>query len=425
MKIAHINTADNSGGAARAAFRLHRALNAAGHTSRMVVGWKVEPTPDTASVLAGGRLPKRILRRAALILDRRLSLQYALLPWGGDILTHPFVRDADVIHLHNLHGAFFPYRVLPRLGRIAPLVWSLHDMWAMTGHCGYSYECERWKTGCGRCPHRDEYPPVGLDTTALHWRLKDRTYRQAQMTIVTGSTWMASLVRQSPLLNRFPVQTIPYGTDLSVFRPLDKAQARRILGLPSEARVILFFAGPEPRKGTAYFLQALPRLQMTPPPWLLVAGGRLSGAVSGFPIKELGHLNSDELLNLCYGAADVFVLPTVADNLPLSVLDALAAGTPAVVFDAGGLPDVVKHLETGYLVPSRDPVKLAEAIDLLLTDAALRDRLGQAARRMAEREFSIETYMQRYLSLYETARRQHDQALSTAEGTPATVATAR
>lgn len=381
------------------AFRLHTGLRLAGHESRMVVGWKTEESMDIHAVMGKTKL----IRRAVLLLDKGLSLQYSLLPWAGDFLNHPFIRAADVIHLHNLHGGYFPYRMLPKLSRMAPLVWSLHDMWPMTGHCSYSYECDRWKTGCGQCPLLTEYPPIYLDTTALHWRIKERTYRDARITVVTASKWMAELVKESPLLNQFERRVIPYGTDLAVFRPIDKLHARETLRIPGNAQVILIFAVSERRKGGTYLLQALDRLPIEPRPWLLVAGDRLSSIPRGYQARQVGYVNSDDLLNLCYGAADIFVLPTLAENFPLSILDALATGTPTVAFDAGGIPDLIRHLETGYLVSERNADGLAQAISFLLANPDERARIGQNARRAAERDHSVERCTERYVSVYREA----------------------
>jgi glycosyltransferase involved in cell wall biosynthesis len=378
----------------------------------MVVGWRFEASPEIHAVM-GDQSRTKIIRRAILALDRYLSLQYSFLPWSRDFLDHPFIQTADVIHLHNLHGGYFPYRVIPKLSRIAPLVWSLHDMWAMTGHCAYSYECERWKSGCGRCPILGEYPPIYTDTTRLHWRIKDRTYRNARMTIVAGSMWMAGMAKQSPLLNRFAIHTIPYGTDVEVFRPTNKAHARKMLRLPESARVILVFASSEHRKGWTHLLAALDKLGVEPRPWLLVAGDRLGRTPAGFSTRRVGYVDSDDLLNLCYVAADIFVLPTLADNLPLSVLDALAAGTPSVVFDVGGVPDLIRHLETGYLVSERSPEGLAQAMGFLLMNREVRLRIGENARRAAEQEYSMDTYARRYLSLYEKIIQANQLSLDT------------
>lgn len=401
LRIVHINAWDSLGGAARAAFRLHKGLQAAGQASRLLVGWKTEATPDVQALMVGGSLPKRILRRAARALDQRLGLQYVALPWSADILSHPFVQEADIIHLHNLHGGYFPLRLLPRLCEQAPVVWSLHDMWAATGHCAFSYACDRWRRGCGQCPHLDESPAIPWDTTALLWRLKQRVYRRSRLTVVAGSRWMARMAQESPLLNRFTVRVIPEGTDLSVFRPIPKAEARRLLGIPEEARVVLVFVVPVRRKGLAHFLDAVSQVEVEPAPWILGVGERLRGVPSRFPVREMGYVHSDYVLNLCYGAADLFVLPTLADNLPLSVLDALAAGLPSVAFDAGGTPELVRHLETGYLVRGADTEELARGMSAMLRDPELRSRLSHHAREVAERDFSLETSVAGHVALYE------------------------
>lgn len=416
MNIVHIGTADNSGGAARASYRLHLGLQAAGHASKMVVGWSVEPSQSVHAVMTGSTR-KKIVRRLIALGDAALSAQYLLLPWGRDFLSHPFVTSADIIHLHNLHTDFFPLWILPKLSRIAPLVWSLHDMWSMTGHCSYSYDCERWKTGCGRCPLPGEYPAIYLDTTAIHWRLKNWLYRHSRVSVVTGSAWMAGLARQSPLLARFPIATIPYSTDLSVFRPADKAHARMMLRIPPDAQVVLVYSVSGKRKGTAFLLDALQNLTKEPRPWLLVIGDKLREHPAGFPVRETGYINSDDLLNTCYAAADMMVLPTLAENLPLSVLDGLAAGIPAVANDVGGVSEIVHHLRTGLLVPPNNVTALTEGIDYLLARPDVGLELGRNARALAQREHSLEMYAARHIALYEQflGRRGGHQATPGAE----------
>lgn len=148
MRVVHIGTTDRVGGAARAAYRLHHALLRHGHESRMLVGYKTGDDPEIDGMMSHGPRWRRALRRAAVEVDAWSGLQYLMLPWGRAFADHPFVRGADVIHLHNLHGGYFPLRSLPGLSRRAPLVLSLHDAWPLTGHCAYPYRCERWKTGC-------------------------------------------------------------------------------------------------------------------------------------------------------------------------------------------------------------------------------------------------------------------------------------
>lgn len=317
-----------------------------------------------------------------------------------------WVREADVIQLFNTHGGYFSHLALVPLSRGRPVVWRLSDMWAMTGHCAYSYECERWRTGCGSCPHLDEYPRLGHDTSALLWRVKNWIYDRSQLVIVTPSTWLANLARQSPLLNRFPIHVIPNSVDTQVFRPVPRVLARQRFGL-DPARPVIFFNASSvrlARKGAAYLAEALTRLEVGEPrPVLLVAGRDSEGwpGVHGYRTVALGHTDDDHALAAAYAAADVFVLPTLAENLANSLLESLACGTPVVSFAVGGVPEAVRHLETGYLAGSRDAADLARGLQLLLEDGALRERLARRGREVAVGEYGLDLQARRFASLYE------------------------
>ena len=170
MNIVHFSTSDSEGGSARSARRIHETLRRLGHQSHMLVGTKASHDPDAATVHGGGA--RRILDRLADEATLRLGLQYLWYPSGTRILAQPWVRDAAIIQIYNTHGGYLSHRLLPDLARLAPVVWRLSDMWAMTGHCAYAGPCERWRQGCGRCPDLARYPALPVDTTALLWRVK-------------------------------------------------------------------------------------------------------------------------------------------------------------------------------------------------------------------------------------------------------------
>jgi glycosyltransferase involved in cell wall biosynthesis len=218
---------------------------------------------------------------------------------------------------------------------------------------------------------------------------------------------MASLVRESPLLGRFPLHVIPNGLDTEVFRPIPRAVAREVLDLKPDARVILFAGHSEeaPRKGAIYFREALGRLLGNSPfeVTLLVMGTSEGGWLDqvGFATRCVGVVTNDLFMSAIYSAADVFVLPTLADNSPNGVLEAMACGTPAVTFNVGGVPELVRHMETGYLAAYRDAADLARGIHLLLTDGTLRERLGHRCREVVEGEYSMELQARRFEKLYQ------------------------
>ena len=288
------------------------------------------------------------------------------------------------------------------------MVWTLLDMWPLTGHCAYSYDCERWKTGCGCCPILSDYPALAVDTTALLWRIKQGVYRRSEVTIVTPSRWFTEVVRQSPLLGRFRVVQIPLGLDTHVFTPLPKPAARLALGLPDDAKVIVFVAAglAERRKGATFVFQALQELARagTNHLWLMTVGpGRAvpEHTPLPYPIRHLGEISDDHILATCYSAADVLVAPSLVEGFGQVFSEAMACGTPCVAFETGGVPEVVRHLETGYLARRGDALDLAKGLGLLLDDEALCLRMSARCRQVAEEEYSLELMARRHLELYE------------------------
>lgn len=399
MNIVHISTADNRGGAGHAAFQLHTGLLKAGHDSSMLVGQKWEDRADVERISWPSTIPGRMTARLVLEVETRTGLQYLIQPNRRKILRHHWIQEADIIQLHNLHGNFFSPLVLPELARKAPLVWTLHDTWALTGHCSYNHDCERWRIGCGECPNLAEYPPIQTDTTALLFREKNRLYRDSALTIVTPSRWLYRMACESPLTRWSDIRHIPYGVDTAVFHPpADRAALRQRRGIPVDARVMMIIAEPNAeRKGLPYFLEALKFLNL-PNLWILVVGSRGLVPNPGFPMIQTGYLNSPEEMNESYGLADVFVLPTLADNLPLSLLEALACGVPSVAFDVGGVVDIVRPMLTGYLARPRDSRDLAHGIETILQSRSL--TMSQKCRGVAVVEYGRELQAMRYSALY-------------------------
>jgi len=374
VNVLHITDSDAGGGSARSAYRLHATLRSQGHSSRMLVGRRQTRDRDVRSIKRGNAW--RAADRAFGAVADPLGLQYVFYPSSVGVAGDPWFRDCDVVQLYNTHGSYFSHTSLPLLSRRRPIVWRLSDMWPFTGHVAYSYECERWRHGCGSCPYLHEYPGLPRDTTALLWKIKDAVYRRSRLTLVAPSSWLERLAGESPLLGRFALRRIPNGVDLDEFRP-DPA-ARSTDGTP-----VILFSAPDladRRKGRVLLDRAL---ALVDPDYRLVVHGDGRDGIAGE-----------------YAAADLFVLPTLADNLPNAVIESMACGTPVVSFDVGGVGDAVRHLETGWLAAAGDVAGLAEGIRTLLGDRALRERLGQRAREVAEREYAADLEARRFAELY-------------------------
>lgn len=403
LAVLHVSTADNEGGSGRSAYRIHDGLRRLGHTSHMLVGTRTTDDPDVDTVHGGG-LP-RLADRLAEEATRRLGLQYWAYPSSRRVLAHPWARGADIIQLYNTHGGYFSHRLLPRLSALAPIVWRLSDLWPLTGHCAYPGACDRWLGGCGPCPDLAAYPPLARDTTGLLWRDKRKLYSRCRLTVVAPSSWTEDAARRSPLFAGCAVHRIPNGLDLEVFRPLERRAAAEVLGLDPDRPAILFSANvvdDNPRKGSGLLMEALNRLGRGDEVQVLLAGlggERWRGRIPQH-VVPLGYLRDDRLIAAANAAAHMVVVPSVAENLPNTILEAMACGRPVIAFDSGGIRDAVADHRTGLLVPNGDAEALAAAMAALLDDPGMRRDLGEAALDTCRAEYDSRLQARRFEELY-------------------------
>jgi glycosyltransferase involved in cell wall biosynthesis len=402
MNILHINQSDTVGGAGISGYRLHQGLLAQGINSRLLVG---ETKTDSDQVVSIPR--KRGLEKQLFQVSSRLGFNYLNHISTFRIPQHPFYQSADVLNFHNLHShsGHFSYLGIPLLTEGKPAVFTLHDMWSFTGHCAYSYNCDRWKTGCGRCPYPDAYPAIRRDSTHLEWKLKNWVYSRSNLTVVTPSRWLIEQVKQS-MLNRFPIHYIPHGIDTEAYQPLDSQQCKFLLDIPTGKKVLMFGAESlkDFRKGGDLLLKALQNLPASlKTETVLLTFGDYSEAMSkavGIQTINLGYVSSDRLKSIAYSAADLFVFPSRADIFGLVLQESMACGTPLVAFKVGGVPDLVRPSITGYLAEPENAQDLCNGIVQLLEDQSLRDRMSQECRAIARQEYSLELQAQRYIDLY-------------------------
>lgn len=362
----------------------------------MLVGRKTTDDDDVRRVKRSNGW--RALDRAASTVLDPLSLQYVFYPSSFAVARDPWFRAADVVQLHNLHGSYFSFTALPSLTRRSRVVWLLHDQWAMTGHVAYSFDCERWRTGCGSCPYLAEYPRLSRDTSAFLWRLKRRAYSRSRLTLVVPSQWLLGLVQESPLLARFPAHHVPNGIDTALFAPGPPEEARQRLGLPLDRRIVLFAASDlgERRKGLDLLVAAL--RQLDDRPLLLLAGaGR---APDEFETHSLG-VADEAILADAYRSADVTAVPSLAEVLGRTAQESISCGTPCLSFDRGGVTEVVRHLETGYQAAFGDVEALAGGLRTLLGDREQLARMARRCREVAVEEYGVELQVRRYAELYE------------------------
>jgi glycosyltransferase involved in cell wall biosynthesis len=405
LSVVHFSTADGEGGSARSAYRIHSGLRRRGHRSRMLVKYKVLDDPDIDTVSGN-----RFLRRCDDLADRltwRLGLQYQFVPSAPRVLRHPWLEKPDIVQLFNTHGGYFAPWMLPALARRAQVVWRLSDMWPMTGHCAYAGPCEHWRRGCGACPDLATYPAIGLDTTAMLWRQKQRLYDLVPLTVVAPSSWIEDAARQSPLLARADIHRIPNGLDLTAFHETDQAAARMHFDIPQGCTAILFaphVASENKRKGGNLLEAAMRQLGSREDVVLLVAGVGAEQWIGRVPQKvvSLGYLRESRLMAMANTAADVVVVSSSVENLPNGVLEAFACRRPVVAFDTGGMRDAVRDGETGLLVRALDVEALSAALARIIVDVESRRAMGDRALALAKREFSADVEISRFEALYES-----------------------
>jgi glycosyltransferase involved in cell wall biosynthesis len=386
-----------------AMYRLHRSLRDAGVES-MIACRKREI--DQADVV---ELPRADFMENLLgKISWRLGLNDVHCVSSFKIGKFQPFRDADVINIHGMHSNFFNYLALPGISRHKPVILTLHDMWNLTGHCAQSYECERWKTGCGQCPHLGTFPPVSRDATRVEWKLKNWAYRRSNITVVSPSRWLMNMCADS-MLSQFPIHHVPNAVDIEAFRPLDKQTSRHALKIPNNKRVLMFASAAlnDPMKGGQLLLESLRKLSpgIKENLLLLLLGdcGEEMARAAEIPAIGLGYVKDDHEKVVAYSAADVFVLPSRAENHSLVLLEAMACGTPCAAFDVGGNGEIVKHMQTGYLARRDDAADLANGLARLLDDSDFRSAAASASREVIVREFSLAQQTRKYIDLFHSA----------------------
>ena len=398
MNILLLNTYPH-GGAGTACRRLQAALRESGQTATLLSADQVP-----------GKWPFYAERLSFLPYERDKSVRFSfsLANFGHDISRHPAVREADVLHLHWVNQGFLSLKNIRQLADTGkPLVWTLHDMWAFTGGCHYSGDCRAYRQSCGQCPYLRRPGPDDLSHRI--WANKKRLFPE-NIHFITCSDWLAEEARSSALLRGYPVHSIPNPIDTQVFRPATpeaRAQFRRERGIAPEAALVLFVAMKvrEERKGFAYLLEALQQLKNTQPGVpveILVMGQSAPEELARlpYPVHALGMLRDPQSIAAVYGAADVFVIPSLEDNLPNTVMEALACGTPVVGFQTGGIPQMAGHLEQGYIAPQRDSAALANGLLWVLRGPKTREELRVAAREKVSRHYANSVVAARHLDLY-------------------------
>lgn len=412
-KVLHLSTYDANGGAARAAYALHRAMLAQGIPSRMHVARKGTDDPTVTQ----GSLTRH---RIASQLDRRLwDLQRSPVktwrsPARFSSVTAAEINrsSADVVNLHWVTDGFLSIEEIAKIEK--PLVWSMYDLWPFTGteHYGADTPDARWRTGY--TTHNRPVDESGLDIDRWTYERKERLWGQRPpIHMVPASSWLESATKASSLLVQWPIHRIPHVVDTGAFSPLDASEARTLLGVP-DAATIVFLASAgidDDRKGWDLAERALSRVRREFTSLQVIVVGpvpdqdraRRAEMSAGVPIHWHGTARNSAELRLLYAAGDATVVPSREDNMPLTAMEAQTCGRPVVGFRIGGLPDIVENGVTGILATPFDEQEFAAGLSTILGSRGATLALGRAARQRALSTWSSEVVAGQYLEVYRSA----------------------
>jgi glycosyltransferase involved in cell wall biosynthesis len=381
MRILQVSTFDGKFGASIAARRLHQALLSGGHDSNFFVREIIFDGARTSKPKGklrqwGFHLASQLDRVPLLLYPNREPVDFSPNWVPSEIVGEVKTFAPDVVHLHWVQSCFVPTHDFRNL---KPLVWTPHDMWAFTGGCHYTSGCDRYMTGCGRCPILKS--SLDLDITSVAWKQKRRVFDKirSSLQIICGSNWLAGLVRQSPLLEGVSVHVLPNPINTNIFKPMDKGFARRLLNLPEGIPLLAFGKTQKSdyRKGFDLLNQALIRFgtQSANTELGLVTFGKIVGGgekPKNMRIWELGILQDELSLCALYNAVDVLAVPSREENLANTIAESLCCGTPCLAFDIGGNSDLVQHKVNGYLAKPESTEDLAEGLEWILQNLGVK-----------------------------------------------------
>ena len=410
MKILHISTHDISGGAARAAYRLHTGLQDIGLESQMLVQEKYSNDKTVIApkirLFQGIAKAKLTVESLPLKLYRQKKNTPFFTQWLPDRVIPKVAQiNPDIINLHWISGGFMQIETFAKLKR--PLVWTLHDMWGFTGGCHVTGECNRYKVFCGACPQLNSGNE--WDLSRWVWQRKVKAWKNLNLTLVSPSSWLAECAHSSSLFQNLRIEVIPHGLDTQKYRPINQHFAREALNLPQDKKLILFGAIEATSDRNKGFHLLQPALQeLSKSGWKDDLEVVIFGASQpenppdlGFKSHYLGHLHDAISLTTVYSAADVMLVPSLQESFGQTASESFACGTPVVAFNSTGLKDIVDHQQNGYLAKPYEIEDFGKGITWVLENEQRLQKLSFYARDKAEQEFTLELQARRYSALFQ------------------------
>jgi glycosyltransferase involved in cell wall biosynthesis len=409
LTVLHVSATD-LGGQQFNGYLLGKGLQTEDIQSYMSIAYGQSNSPSIFKYGYGayGSYLNRFLRFAM----EELSLQSVYPTYSmGKIFPKKMFDKIEIIHLQLFHAApFFNLNLLPDLAKHCPLVCTVHDQWLYTGHCVHPLECQGWLSGCKHCPDLVRNIPMKHDRAAYMWHLKKQIFQKTEIQLVVSSRWMYERVKKSPLVSHLPCEIIPFGVDTDIFFPEAKRTCRREFDIPENHKVIAFRSAPQNfYKGNKHIIEALGLLESKNITLLtLDKTGALEFLRDRYNIVDLGWTNNQSTLRKFFSAADVFLSPSIAESFGLMPLEAMACGTPVIVFQDTVLEETTHSPQVGIAVPYRNSEALKQAIQELFENPNRLDALGKKSAELVLSEYTFHNYVKKHAELYrKLVKNQH------------------
>jgi len=400
MSILIVNTKSGGGGAAIAANRLCAGLREKHMEASMLVRRKTgdEPYVRTPNWIQKWYARFRGKLDGTITTEEPHNIMFSANRFPDGLYRDIKKADPDIVHLHWIAGGYVRPESLTKIPQ--PIVWTLHDMWPFTGGCHYSRECTRYEKKCGQCPILNS-DKVRDEANRLHNR-KIEAWKEVDFTIISPSEWLADCAQRSRLFHETDIRVIHNGIDVREYKPRCKNEARDRLDLPESKKLVTFpgsLSGAS-RKGQQFVRNVFADGWDDDSLHLVTFGETEDAPINmGVRCHRLGYLSEDEL-KTAYSATDAMLIPSLADNQPNTIMEAMASGTPCVAFDSGGIPEMIDHRENGYLANRADEEDLRAGINWTLSDEERLHELSQAARETIKRQFSRSESIKSHIQLY-------------------------
>lgn len=407
MKILTINTRYiGGGGAASIANLLHHSINESSEMSSMFLYGRGF-SDDCNSIKIAKEYESYISAGVTRVLGRELNK-------GLSNIIKKEIDNSDIIHLHNLHGYYINYEQLIDyiVEKDKKIIWTLHDTWCFTGRCAFTFGCDKWKYGCGNCPNKKVYPATNIDISNKLWIKKKKIFNKInkeKVIFITPSIWMQKLVKES-FLKGYPVEVINNGVEESKFKLSDKNAIRKELNLPIDKKIVLFVAADpnDNRKGIKYILELLNKVNDD---IVFVSMGK-SIDINSEKLIQLGYKSNRDDIYKIYRASDVFVIPSLDDNFPTTVIEAFANGIPVVGFNTGGIKEQIINGINGFITENKTSAELLEKINLVLEKQNKKEITEFDILNNFHNKYTLEIFKNSYRNIYinfdDIARRSYE-----------------